>query len=194
MMTTVSGGEIELVCGSMFSGKTEYVIHRLQREQWAGRHVHVFRATTVRSSAMTDQLLVSHDGSTIPATFVNHSDQILPMVSATTDVVAIDEIQFLDWGIAEVCQILASRGVHVIASGLDMNFRGEPFGPVPLLMSLADQLRKLEAVCVVCGRRGSRSQRVMNGRLAAYSEPVILPGAQFYEPRCRHCHRVPGRD
>jgi thymidine kinase len=178
----------------MFSGKTEYVIHRLQRELWAGRRVRVFRATTLRSSAIADHVLASHDGSTIPATFVSRSDQILPLVSAATDIVAIDEIQFLDWGVAEVCQILAGRGVYVIASGLDMNFRGEPFGPVPLLMSLADQVRKLEAVCVVCGRRGSRSQRLMNGRLAAYSEPVILPGAQFYEPRCRHCHRVPGRD
>lgn len=188
-------GGIELVCGSMYSGKTEYLIRQMQRYYWAGWNIRVFRASALPIQAPARQrALTSHDGSQIEATYINKSSQILPLLPASTNAVAIDEVQFLDWGIADVCQILADRGVRMIASGLDMNFRGEPFGPIPLLISIADQVRKMKAICEVCGHSGSRSQRLMHGRLAPYDDPVILLGAQFYQPRCRHCHRVPGRD
>ena len=194
MATPRLNGGIELICGGMFSGKTEEVIRQVQRGYWSGQNVQIFRATSVPLVVPQSNTLLSHGGSEIQAMYISRSDQILPMLSSTTDIVAIDELQFLDWGVVDVCQHLADHGVRVIASGLDMSFRGEPFGPVPLLMSIADQVRKLRAVCTVCGNPAGRSQRLLRGRFASYNDPVILPGAHLYQPRCRYCHRVPGRD
>jgi thymidine kinase len=111
------------------------------------------------------------------------------------DVVAIDEVQFFDWEIAPVCGLLADRGKRVLVAGLDTDFRGEPFGPMPLLMAQAEQVDKLSAICVVCGAPASRTQRLINGQPANYDDPVILVGAtELYEARCRHCHDVPGHE
>ena len=108
--------------------------------------------------------------------------------------VAIDEVQFFDWTIADVCSVLANAGLRVIAAGLDQDFRGEPFGPMPLLMALAEQVDKLQAICVICGSPASRTQRLIDGRPARYDDPIILVGgSESYEARCRRCHQVPGK-
>jgi thymidine kinase len=108
--------------------------------------------------------------------------------------VAVDEVQFFDWQISRVCEELAGRGLRVIAAGLDMDFRGEPFGPMPVLMAEAEEVSKLQAICVVCGSPASRTQRLLDGEPASYDDPVIMVGAsEVYEARCRHCHDVPGK-
>ena len=130
-------------------------------------------------------------GSAIP---VESAKDILTLVEPDTTVVAVDEAQFFDWSIAEVSNQLARRGVRVIIAGLDMDFRGEPFGPMPLLMAEAEQVKKLQAICVVCGAPASRTQRLIDGRPAWHDDPVIMVGAsEVYEARCRHCHQVPHR-
>jgi thymidine kinase len=137
----------------------------------------------------------SHDGGHWEATPVADAKEILALVEPDTQVVAIDEAQFFDWTIAEVCNRLADEGKRVIVAGLDMDFRGEPFGPIPVLMAQAEEVDKLRAICVVCGAPASRSQRLINGKPASYDDPVILVGAsEKYEARCRRCHVVPGKD
>ena len=184
------GGWIELVCGSMFSGKTEELIRRVKRAQIARQKVQVFKP------ALDDRYGVervsSHNGLQVDAVPIAHARQILALTDADTDVVAIDEVQFFDWEIAPVCNQLADIGKRVILAGLDTDFRGEPFGPLPLLMAQAEQVDKLSAICVVCGAPASRTQRLINGEAARYHDPVILVGAtEMYEARCRHCHVVP---
>jgi thymidine kinase len=184
-------GGLEVVCGSMFSGKTEELIRRVRRAQIAKQKVQVFK------HAMDDRFgaekITSHNGLYVEAIPVAESVKVLELVEPDTTVVAIDEVQFFDWQIAQVCSALANRRVRVIAAGLDLDFRGEPFGPMPLLMAEAEQVDKLHAICVVCGLPASRTQRLIDGKPAAYSDPVILVGAsEVYEARCRHCHEVPG--
>ena len=119
---------------------------------------------------------------------------ILDLVEPDTTVVAVDEVQFFDWQISRVCEELAARGLRVIAAGLDMDFRGEPFGPMPVLMAEAEEVSKLQAICVVCGSPASRTQRLIDGQPASYDDPVIMVGAsEVYQARCRHCHEVPGK-
>ncbi len=184
------GGWIELICGSMFSGKTEELIRRVKRARIARQKVQVFKPV------LDDRYLVekvsSHDGLHWDALTVHDAGEILSLVEDDTDIVAIDEVQFFDWTIAEVCEELANRGKRVILAGLDMDFRGEPFGPMPLLMAQAEAVDKLQAICVVCGAPASRTQRLINGSPANYDDPVILVGAsEVYEARCRRCHEVP---
>jgi len=187
-----SVSQIEIVCGSMFSGKTEELIRRLRRAQIAKQKTQVFKP--VIDDRYATERITSHNGVDFHAVPVPKADDILDLVQEDTTVVAIDEIQFFDWRIAEVCEELADRGVRVIAAGLDMDFRGEPFGPMPLLMAQAERVDKLQAICVVCGHPASRTQRLIDGEPASYTDPVILVGAsEVYEARCRHCHKVPGR-
>lgn len=185
-------GWVELICGSMFSGKTEELIRRVKRAQIARQKVQVFKP--VIDDRYEAEKVSSHDGLHLDAILVSQAREILDLVEEDTEVVAIDEVQFFDWTIAEVCNVLAMRGVRVILAGLDMDFRGEPFGPVPLLMAEAEKVDKLQAICVVCGAPASRTQRLVNGKPASYHDPVILVGAsEVYEARCRHCHEVPGK-
>ncbi len=185
-------GHIELICGSMFSGKTEELIRRVKRAQIARQQVQVFKPQL--DDRYSVEHVSSHDGVHLQAIPVRSAVDILKMVEAGTTVVAIDEVQFFDWQIAEVCNSLADRGKRVICAGLDMDFRGEPFGPMPLLMAEAEVVDKLSAICVVCGAPASRTQRLIDGQPAAYTDPVILVGAsEVYEARCRRCHEVPGR-
>jgi thymidine kinase len=185
-------GHIELICGSMFSGKTEELIRRIKRAQIAKQRVQVFSHNL--DTRYGDNRLASHSGANLGAVPVQNADQILERLDSDVTVVAIDEAQFFDWRIAEVAHVLADRGVRVIVAGLDMDFRGEPFGPMPLLMAQAEQVDKLSAICVVCGEPASRTQRLINGKPAKYDDPVILVGAsEVYEARCRRCHQVPGR-
>jgi len=184
-------GWVEVICGSMFSGKTEELIRRVRRAQIAKQEVQVFKPVVDERYGM--EKITSHDGLYVEAIPVSDAAKILDLIEPDTTVVAIDEVQFFDWRIAQVCDELATRGLRVIVAGLDMDFRGEPFGPMPLLMAEAEQVDKLQAICVVCGRPASRTQRLINGKPAAYSDPVILVGAsEVYEARCRHCHQVPG--
>lgn len=185
-------GHIELICGSMFSGKTEELIRRVKRSQIARQQVQVFKPQLDDRYGV--QRVSSHDGLHLDATPVRSAAEILDLVEADTTVVAIDEVQFFDWQIADVCNFLADHGKRVICAGLDMDFRGEPFGPMPLLMAQAEIVDKLSAICVVCGSPASRTQRLINGQPAAYTDPVILVGAsEVYEARCRRCHEVPGK-
>ncbi len=136
--------------------------------------------------------VTSHAGSNFDATPVEKSTDILSKVDKDTTVVGIDEAQFFDPGIVEVAQALADRGIRVIAAGLDMDFRGEPFGPMPVLMSMAESVEKLHAICMVCGDEASRTQRLVNGKPAKYNDPVVIVGAsEMYEARCRAHHEVP---
>ncbi len=185
-------GHVELICGSMFSGKTEELIRRLKRAEIARQHVQVFSHNLDTRYGMSQ--VASHNGANMEAIPVQDASQILALLDPQATVVAIDEAQFFDWKIAEVANILADRGIRVIAAGLDVDFRGEPFGPMPLLMAQAEQVDKLCAICVICGEPASRTQRLINGAPARYDDPVILVGAsEVYEARCRHCHQVPGR-
>jgi len=185
-------GWVEIVCGSMFSGKTEELIRRVRRAQIAKQKVQVFKP--VIDDRYGVQKITSHNGLYVEAMPVQDATMILDMIEPDTTVVAVDEIQFFDWQISRVCSELAGRGMRVIAAGLDMDFRGEPFGPMPVLMAEAEQVDKLQAICMVCGRPASRTQRLIDGKPASYDDPVILVGAsEVYEARCRHCHQVPGK-
>lgn len=186
-------GHIELICGSMFSGKTEELIRRLRRAEIAKQRVQVFSHRL--DTRYGESKVASHSGSDYGAIPVQTADQILEKLDLQATVVAIDEAQFFDWKVAEVANQLADRGVRVIVAGLDTDFRGEPFGPMPLLIAQAEHVDKLSAICVVCGEPASRTQRLINGKPARYDDPVILVGAsEVYEARCRHCHQVPGRE
>ncbi|HZF58251.1 MAG TPA: thymidine kinase [Rubrobacter sp.] len=189
-VSTRRTGSLTVITGSMFSGKTEELIRRARRALYARRSVQVFKHALDTRSEVTE--IRSHNGVPHEAIAVATSDELLEKVEETTDVVAVEEAQFFDEGIVEACRRLADSGYDVISTGLDMDFRGEPFGPMPALMAEADDVVKLRAICARCGRDASRSQRLIDGRPAPVSAPVILVGAEeSYEVRCRHCHEVP---
>ncbi len=185
-------GRIEVICGSMFSGKSEELIRRVRRAEIARQPVQVFKP--ILDDRFDRQHVASHDGARLEAIAIARSDEIHRRLRAGVTVVAVDEAQFLDDGLAEAAQTLADRGIRVIAAGLDMDFRGEPFGPMARLLALAETVDKLQAICMVCGAPASRTQRLVDGRPARYTDPIILIGAQeVYEARCREHHVVPGR-
>ncbi len=185
-------GWLEVICGSMFSGKSEELIRRVRRATFAKQEVKVFKPAI--DNRYSEEAVVSHNGASVIAISVATAEEILEYISEKTDVVAIDEVQFFDEQIVEIVQTLADSGYRVIAAGLDQDFRGEPFGPVPTLMAIAESVTKLQAVCTVCGSPASRTQRLINGKPASYYDPVILVGAsESYEPRCRHHHEVPDK-
>jgi thymidine kinase len=182
-------GWIEVICGGMFSGKSEELIRRIRRAQIAKLRVKAFKpAIDDRYHA---EAIASHNGLVADAEAVQSASEILAGVTPDTDVVAIDEVQFFEPEIVEICQQLADQGKRVICAGLDQDFRGQPFGPTPLLLAVAEYVTKLQAICVRCGGPASRTQRFINGRPAAADDPVIQVGAsEQYEARCRHCHEV----
>jgi thymidine kinase len=189
-----SGGWMEVIAGSMFSGKTEELLRRVRRATIARKRVQVFK------SHLDDRYaglwaVSSHDRRTFDATPVDSSSQILLRLDPMAQVIAIDEVQFLDAGIVRVVSGLADRGRRVIMAGIDTDFRGEPFGPMPQLMAMAEVVDKLHAICVLCGSPASRTQRLLEGKPAPYDSPTIMVGAaDSYEARCRACHQVPRRD
>ncbi len=186
-------GQIEVICGSMFSGKTEELIRRVRRASIARQKVQVFKPDI--DDRYNIQRVTSHNGQDFGAIPVRDSAALLARVEPDTTVVAIDEAQFFDHGIVRVTNHLANNGVRVIIAGLDMDFRGEPFGPMPALLCRADEVQKLHAICMVCGENASRTQRLVNGQPARYDDPIILVGAsEAYEARCREHHSVPGLD
>ena len=187
-----SHGHVELICGSMFSGKSEELIRRVRRAQIARQQVKVF--TNKIDVRYGEAQVASHSGSNLDALPIKSAVDIWNHLDDSTTVVAIDEAQFFDWQIAEVVAQLAHRGVRVIIAGLDTDFRGEPFGPMPILMAQAEEVTKLNAICMVCGGPASRTQRLVNGEPAAYDDPLVVVGAnEMYEARCRHHHQVPRR-
>src|SRR5215216_2578959 len=183
-------GSIEVVCGSMFSGKTDELIRRLVRATIAKQKVQVFKpAIDVRYAV---EKVTSHAGSDYDARPVETAADIRNQIEKDTTVVGIDEAQFFDPEIVQIADELAARGVRVLVAGLDTDFRGEPFGPMPLLMSRAEHVDKLHAICMTCGDEASRTQRLVNGRPARYDDPVVIVGAsEMYEARCRLHHEVP---
>jgi len=183
-------GSMEVVCGSMFSGKTDELIRRLVRATIAKQKVQVFKpAIDVRYAV---EKVTSHAGSNFDAIPVEKAADIRDKLDADTTVVGFDEAQFFDSEIVQIAQEFASNGIRVLIAGLDMDFRGEPFGPMPIFMSMAEHVDKLHAICMVCGNEASRTQRLVNGKPARYNDPVVIVGAsELYEARCRIHHEVP---
>src|SRR5260221_728632 len=183
-------GRVEVICGSMFSGKTEELIRRVRRAQIAKQTIQVFKP--VIDTRYGGQKVTSHDGQGFEACPCDSSKAISEVIEPSTTVVGIDEAQFFDDGLVDLVGRLAARGVRVIIAGLDLDFRGEPFGPMPSLICLAEEVSKLHAICTICGEDASRTQRLVNGQAARYDDPIILVGAaEAYEARCREHHVVP---
>ncbi len=183
-------GSLEVVCGSMFSGKTDELIRRLRRATIARQKVQVFKPQIDDRYAL--EKVTSHAGSDFDAEPVSCAADVLARLAADTTVVGIDEAQFFDNEIISIVHRLADNGLRVIVAGLDTDFRGEPFGCMPTLMAQAERVDKLQAICMVCGEPASRTQRLVNGSPARYDDPVVIVGAsEMYEARCRNHHEVP---
>ena len=174
-------GRIEVVCGSMFSGKTEELIRRMKRAKFAKQKVEIFKPSL--DTRYSDVDVVSHDQHSIPSTPIDSSSTIA-LLSSDIDVVGIAEAQFLDDGVVDVCNDLANRGVRVIVAGLDMDFQGKPFGPMPALCAIADEVTKVHAICVKCG-----ALAYISHRLVANDKRVLLGEQMEYEPLCRECYQ-----
>ena len=193
MVHSTRPGWIEVIAGVMFAGKSEELIRRVRRAIIARKRVQVFK------SHLDDRYglyrVTTHDGLSVEAQPADSAAEIMREVRADTEVLAIDEAQFLDPGVVEVCTVLAARGMRVIVAGTDTDFRGEPFGSMPQLLAVAEVIDKLHAICVKCGDPACRNQRLIDGHPARYDSPTIMVGgSESYEARCRHCHEVPRRD
>jgi thymidine kinase len=183
-------GSIEVVTGSMFSGKTDELIRRLRRATIARQKVQVFKPV-IDNRYHVDKV-TSHAGTVFDAIPVQCSADIAKILGADTSVVGIDEAQFFDDGVVEVARSLADQGIRVIVAGLDTDFRGEPFGCMPTFLAIAERVDKLQAICMTCGEPACRTQRLVNGKPAHYHDPVVIVGAsEMYEARCREHHEVP---
>jgi thymidine kinase len=187
------GGWIEVVSGVMFSGKSEELLRRVRRATLARKRVQVFKSYLDERYGGLGSV-GTHDGGRIESEPIQSSTELMARLRPDTEVVAIDEVQFLDDGVVEVANTLADRGVRVIAAGTDMDFRGEPFGPIGALLAVAEKIDKLQAICVRCGQLATRNQRLIDGRPAPAEGPTIqVGGLESYEARCRACHEVPSR-
>jgi len=187
-------GWIEVITGVMFSGKSEELIRRVRRAIIAKKRVQVFKSHLDSRYGGVFQVS-SHNGAAFEAHPVDSSLEIMRLVRPQTEVIAIDEAQFLDEGVVDVANTLAAHGARVILAGIETDFRGEPFGAMPHLLAIAEIVDKLHAICVVCGDDASRTQRLIDGKPAAYDSPTIMVGgSEAYEARCRHCHSVPRVD
>ncbi|WEL23988.1 thymidine kinase [Candidatus Nanohalovita haloferacivicina] len=182
-------GHIEVITGSMFSGKTEELIRRLNRAEIAGQEVEVFKPEV--DDRYGEEEIGSHNGRKWMAQVVDASEGLEEMKDVEADVVAVDEANFFQKDLVNVCQQLANSGKRVIVLGIDQNFRGEPFEPVPQLMASAEYVEKLRAICTQCGKPATRNQRLIDGEPAHVDDPTVMVGAEeSYEARCRHCHKV----
>lgn len=185
-------GWLEVISGCMFAGKTEELIRRINVLSYAKKNIKVFKPAI--DNRYSNTKVVSHAGSSVDSIVVANARDILNHVDESVDVVAIDEVQFFDKDIVAVCDQLANDGKRVMVAGLDMDFRGEPFNVMPILITSAEFVTKLTAVCTTCGAPATRTQRLVNGEAASYHDPIILVGAsESYEARCRHCHLVKGK-
>lgn len=185
-----SNGSVEVITGSMFCGKTDELIRRLRRASIAKQQVQVFKPAI--DDRYGSAQVTSHAGSSYEAIPIAGSAEILEKLEESTTVVAIDEVQFLDDGVVALVNQLAEKGLRVIVAGLDTDFRAEPFGPMPALISQAERVDKLHAICMECGEPAARTQRLVDGRPAKYDDPIVIVGAdEMYEARCRKHHEVP---
>ncbi len=182
-------GRLEVVCGSMFSGKSEELIRRVKRSQLAKQNVIVFKHSL--DDRTSTEYVVSHNGNKFEAIPIESPSTILAVAEKDIDVVGIDEVQFFSQEIIHVICTLVDAGKRVIVAGLDLDFRGIPFGPIPTLLAIADNVTKLKAICMLCGQDAHFTQRLVNGKPARFDDPTILVGAQEnYQARCRDCHAV----
>ncbi len=182
-------GWIEVICGCMFAGKTEELIRRINVLTYGKQKIVAFKPCIDNRYSAED--IVSHNGKKVKSFPISEANQIWEHIDEDVDVVAIDEVQFFDAKIVDVCEQLAYQGKRVMVAGLDTDFRGEPFGIMPQLLTRAEFVTKLTAVCVKCGSPATRTQRLVNGEPAKYTDSIVLVGAsEHYEPRCRHCHEV----
>lgn len=182
-------GWLEVISGCMFAGKTEELIRRINVLSYAKKKIVVFKPKI--DNRYSDTEIVSHSGAKVPCFAVNKAQDILEKVGEDIEVVAIDEVQFFDRDIVDVCEYLADKGIRVMVAGLDKDFRGEAFGVMPELLTRAEFVTKLTAVCAKCGAPATRTQRLVDGKPASFDDPIVLVGAvEHYEPRCRHCHEV----
>ena len=182
-------GWIEVICGCMFAGKTEELIRRINVLSYARKNILVFKPKIDDRYSTTE--IASHAGSKVPCIVISEAKEILNHVNYDTDVGEIDEVQFFDEDVVDICEYLADSGLRVMVAGLDKDFRGEPFGVLPDLLTRAEFVTKLTAVCAKCGAPATRTQRIINGKPASFNDPIVLVGAkEAYEPRCRHCHEI----
>jgi thymidine kinase len=186
-----TGGWIEVITGVMFSGKSEELLRRVRRATLARKRVQVFKShLDERYGGLAS--VATHDGGRIASIPISTAVEVMEKLATDVEVIAIDEVQFLDDGIVAVANALADDGRRVIIAGTDMDFRGEPFGPLPALLAVAERIDKLQAICVKCGQLATRNQRLIDGRPAPGEGPVIqVGGLESYEARCRMCHEVP---
>lgn len=189
MYEAYHSGWIECITGSMFSGKSEELIRRLRRGVYAKQKVIVFKPTI--DDRYHKEKIVSHNGNAIEAINITEAKEIEQHDLSDVDIIGIDEIQFFDRTVVDIAQDLAKKGYRVITAGLDMDFKGEPFDPVPEMLAVSEHITKLQAVCAVCGASSSRTQRLIDGRPAKYDDPIIMVGSnESYEPRCRAHHVI----
>ena len=185
-------GWIEVISGNMYAGKTEELLRRIRRIEYAKKTILVFKPKL--DNRYSDNEVVSHNNERIKSINISCPKDILKYVDPLPYAIAIDEVQFLNREVIDICDELADKGVRVILAGLDRDFRGEPFGIMPELLARAEYVTKLRAICQVCGAPATRTQRIINGKPAKYSDPIVLVGAkEQYEARCRHCHIVEGK-
>ena len=186
-------GRIEVVCGPMFAGKTEEIIRRITRMEYAKKNFIVFKPLI--DNRYSNDEVVSHSKYKKKAINIASSKDILKYITDDIQAVVIDEVQFFDDGVVAIAQQLADEGLRVICAGLDLDFKGKPFGVIPQLLAVAERVTKLTAICVCCGEEATRTQRIINGKEAYEDDPVVLVGAnESYESRCRSCHKVLKRD
>lgn len=191
MEKITKNGWIEVICGPMFAGKSEELIRRVKRLEYAKKNTLVFKPKI--DNRYSEDEIVSHSKHHTKSINIESSDDVLKYVkkNKNVDAVVIDEVQFLDEGIVNVCNDLANQGIRVIVAGLDMDFKGEPFKNVPQLLAKAEFITKLTAICVKCGAPATMTQRIVNGEPAKKDDPIVIVGAsECYEPRCRHCHKL----
>ncbi len=182
-------GWIEVISGPMFAGKTEELLRRVKRLEYAKKNIVVFKP--LMDNRYAENEVVSHNKNRTRSVNISTSKEIFDYIDKETEVVAIDEIQFLDEEAVKIVEFLANKGIRVIVSGLDREFRGEPFTFMPRLLAIAEYVTKLTAICVKCGAPATRTQRIVNGKPAKYNDPIVLIGAEeSYEARCRSCHKV----
>ncbi len=182
-------GWIEVICGPMFAGKTEELIRRVNRMNFAKKKYLIFKPTIDDRYSLTE--VVSHSQRKVKAINVSHSSQIFDYLTSDVEAVVIDEVQFFDDDIVEICKNLAEQGLRVICAGLDCDFKGTPFQNVGMLLAMAEMITKLTAICSQCGSEATKTQRIINGKPAKFDDPIILVGEkESYEPRCRRCHVV----
>ena len=182
-------GQLTVVCGSMYAGKSEELIRRARRALYAKKKVQVFKPAI--DSRYDEQMVVTHMGVKHEAVPVASVSDLVKQIDCDTDYVCIEEVQFFDPSIVDIAVELADSGIEVVCAGLDQDFRRQPFGPMPQLLAVADDVVKLRAICIQCGRTASHTQRIIDGKPAGWDDPIVLIGAtESYEARCRHCHKM----